>query len=71
MRFFWEMGEGDRENEATKEKVGFVKWNLFFPKMGMSWVHKHVKILHEQTSLCFVPYQNLYWPCLPRQGYCV
>jgi len=35
MRFFWEMGEGDRENEATKEKVGFAKWDLFFLKMGM------------------------------------
>jgi hypothetical protein len=34
MRFFWEMGEGDRENEATKEKVGFAKWDLFFYEDG-------------------------------------
>jgi hypothetical protein len=63
MRFFWEMGfRGTERIEATKEKVGFAKWDLFFSKGGN---------VHEQTSLCFVPYQNLYWPCLPRQGYCV
>jgi hypothetical protein len=44
MRFFWEMGEGDRENEATKEKVGFAKWDLFFPKMGM-YMNKHLCVL--------------------------
>jgi hypothetical protein len=46
MRFFWEMGfRGTERIEATKEKVGFAKWDLFFSNGGnVVGVHKHVKI---------------------------
>jgi hypothetical protein len=34
MRFFGEMAEGDRENEATKEKSWFCKMGFVFSEDG-------------------------------------
>ncbi len=53
MRFFWEMGEGDRENEATKEKVVLEKWYFFsqrlecsrYTNMSKLYMNKHLCVL--------------------------